>query len=100
MSTVPSSAILVAPLLLGLLLLTGCESEPPAGGADARGGAALLRHSPPPGPQVFCTHSLGVADCWSEPEKLPNRPRENADGPRSLTPEQERNRTAWWNWHL
>lgn len=41
---------------------------------------------------VFCTRSLGVADCWEDPAKVPNHPREIADGPRSLTPEQDRAR--------
>jgi hypothetical protein len=43
---------------------------------------------------VFCTRSLGVPDCWEDPSKLPNHPREIADGPRSLTPEQ--NRAGRW----
>lgn len=51
---------------------------------------------PPPEPPVFCTRSLGTADCWAEPRHLPNRPREIADGPRTLTPEQEANRTRRW----
>jgi hypothetical protein len=45
---------------------------------------------------VFCTRSLGVADCWADPRKLPNHPREIADGPRSLTQEQEADRTKRW----
>jgi hypothetical protein len=47
---------------------------------------------------VFCTRSLGVPDCWADPSKLPNHPREIADGPRALTPEQEANRTKWRPW--
>ena len=39
---------------------------------------------------VFCTRSLGVPDCWADPAKLPDHPREIADGPRTLTPEQDR----------
>ena len=50
----------------------------------------------PPEPQVFCTRSLGVPDCWADPSKLPNNPREIADGPRALTAEQERDRTKRW----
>jgi hypothetical protein len=50
----------------------------------------------PPEPQPFCTRSLGVADCWEDPSKLPNHPREIADGPRALTPDQEANRTRRW----
>ena len=50
----------------------------------------------PPEPPVFCTRSLGVADCWSDPRRLPNTPREIADGPRTLTPKQEADRMRWW----
>jgi hypothetical protein len=45
---------------------------------------------------VFCTRSLGVADCWEDPSPLPNKPREIADGPRSLSPEQEADRKRRW----
>jgi hypothetical protein len=48
----------------------------------------------PPEQPVFCTRSLGVADCWENPQKVPNNPREIADGPRSLTPDQDANRTG------
>jgi hypothetical protein len=51
---------------------------------------------PPPDPQVFCTHSLGTVDCWVNPEALPGHPSEVADGPRTLTPAQEANRTHRW----
>jgi len=51
---------------------------------------------PPPDPPPFCTRSLGVPNCWAEPSKLPNNPREIADGPRTLTKEQEADRTKWW----
>jgi hypothetical protein len=50
----------------------------------------------PPDKPLFCTRSLGVADCWENPAKLPNNPREIADGPRSLTPDQESDRTSRW----
>jgi|SRR5580704_13914364 hypothetical protein len=45
---------------------------------------------------LFCTRSLGVPDCWRDPSSLPNKPREIADGPRVLTPEQEKDRTSGW----
>ena len=49
---------------------------------------------PPPEPPLFCTRSLGIPDCWADPSKLPGGiPREIADGPRELTPRQERDRT-------
>lgn len=52
---------------------------------------------PPPAPPTLCTHSLGVVDCWSNPEALNDAPvRGVADGPTTLTPEQEANRTATW----
>ena len=50
----------------------------------------------PPEPPAFCTRSLGVPDCWADPKALPNKPREIADGPRTLTPEQEADRTKRW----
>lgn len=49
-----------------------------------------------PEPPEFCTRSLGIPDCWADPSKLPNHPREIADGPRSLTAEQEADRKKWW----
>jgi hypothetical protein len=49
-----------------------------------------------PSPPPYCTRSLGVVDCWSNPEALVNRPREVADGARALTPAQEANRTRRW----
>jgi len=50
----------------------------------------------PPARPPYCTRSLGAVDCWANPEKLPGAPPEVADGPRSLTPEQEANRTRRW----
>lgn len=50
----------------------------------------------PPEEPLFCTRSLGVPDCWKDPSKVPNNPREIADGPRALTPEQEKERTTRW----
>ena len=51
---------------------------------------------PPPEPPEFCTRSLGVVDCWRDPGRLSDNPREVADGPRTLTPQQETNRTRGW----
>lgn len=51
---------------------------------------------PPPRPQ-FCTRSLGVVDCWANPEALNGPPpHQVADGPNTLTPAQEANRTRGW----
>jgi len=46
-----------------------------------------------PGP--FCTRSLGVVDCWINPEALPTPQREVADGP-GPSAAQERYRRARW----
>ncbi len=51
---------------------------------------------PPPVPPRFCTHSLGAVDCWANPEDLPPRTPQVADGPSTLTPEQEAYRTRRW----
>ncbi|MGE0224990.1 MAG: hypothetical protein AB7F35_18020 [Acetobacteraceae bacterium] len=51
---------------------------------------------PEPKPPVFCTRSLGVVDCWKDPEKLPGQPTPVAAGPETLTPEQEAYRTRGW----
>ena len=56
-----------------------------------------LAKEDPPEPPRFCTRSLGVPDCWDDPAKLPaNHPPEIADGPRTLTPQQDENRTRRW----
>jgi hypothetical protein len=51
---------------------------------------------PPPQPLPYCTRSLGVADCWQDPASLPDDPSPLADGPNTLTPEQEADRTRRW----
>lgn len=51
---------------------------------------------PPPETPPFCTRSLGVADCWLDPASLPDQPRPLADGPSTLTPAQEADRTRRW----
>jgi hypothetical protein len=51
---------------------------------------------PPPETPPYCTRSLGVANCWQDPASLPDHPRELADGPRTLTPAQEADRTRRW----
>ena len=51
---------------------------------------------PPPEPQPYCTRSLGVADCWRDPGHFPNLPPQLADGPQTLTPAQEADRTSSW----
>jgi len=51
---------------------------------------------PPPAPPPYCTRSLGIVDCWANPQNLPDHPPEVADGPRTLTPAQEKDRTRSW----
>ena len=51
---------------------------------------------PPPQLPPFCTRSLGVVDCWQDPGSLADRPMGVADGPATLTPEQEANRVRRW----
>ena len=53
---------------------------------------------PKPEPQPFCTRTLGAVNCWKDPATLPNQPTQVADGPSTLTPEQEANRTRRWPW--
>lgn len=51
---------------------------------------------PKPDVPPYCTRSLGVVDCWADPASVPNRAPEVADGPRALTPVQEKDRTKGW----
>ncbi len=51
---------------------------------------------PPPAPPPYCTRSLGNVDCWRDPAAVSNLGPEVADGPRSLTPAQEYDRTRRW----
>jgi hypothetical protein len=51
---------------------------------------------PKPPPPEFCTRTLGVVNCWSDPATLPDHPLGVADGPSVLTPQQEANRTRRW----
>ena len=53
---------------------------------------------PPPAPQPFCTRSLAVVDCWSNPQALTGPRIPVADGPSALTPTQEAYRTRGWLW--
>jgi hypothetical protein len=51
---------------------------------------------PPPEPQPYCTRSLGMVDCWANPEKDPNIARQVGDIPHGLTKEQEADRVKGW----
>jgi hypothetical protein len=59
---------------------------------DAAGTAAVAAAPP------YCTLTLGLAQCFSDPESLPDHPPSLADGRTTLTPEQEKNQAAsrWW----
>lgn len=50
----------------------------------------------PPAPQPYCTRSLGRVDCWREPPLALPTQRGVADGPATLTAEQEAHRTRRW----
>lgn len=47
---------------------------------------------PVPAAPPYCTRSLGVVDCW----QAPINQRQVADGPGTLTAEQEAHRTRGW----
>jgi hypothetical protein len=51
---------------------------------------------PEPEPPPYCTRSLGSVNCWKDPDTVPGHPRGVADGPTTLTPEQEANRVRTW----
>ncbi len=53
------------------------------------------KEEPPQNPP-YCTRSLGTVDCWADPLALTNLPAEVADGPRTLTRQQEQDRSARW----
>ena len=73
-----------------LLVLGGCHPAP----AHKVAGATAVVVAPPP----YCTQTLGVAQCFSDPDSLPDHPPSLADGRTTLTPEQEKNQAAsrWW----
>lgn len=50
---------------------------------------------PPPEVPIVCTRSLGVPDCWANPEALGPDVHAIADAPKP-TPEQEAYRTRGW----
>jgi hypothetical protein len=50
---------------------------------------------PPLAPPMVCSRSLGVMDCWKNPEAFPVMPHAVADAP-APTAEQEAYRTRRW----
>ncbi len=51
---------------------------------------------PPPEPPTYCTRSLGTVDCWAASAMPAGLGAPVADGPATLTPAQEKDRTARW----
>ncbi len=47
-------------------------------------------------PQPYCTRTLAQVTCWADPGATPGIPRQVAQGPTALTPEQNRVRLARW----
>ncbi len=74
-----------------VLLLAGCAQPIGKDGQPVPIGVALCEtlpgvrccRPPPAPPQLlpYCTRSLGVPDCWSDPAQLPNHPPELAASP-------------------
>jgi hypothetical protein len=58
-----------------------------------RGESYCRPTEPPPAPPEYCTHSLGVVNCWTQP---PSPEPGVADGRWALTASQEENRTRTW----
>ena len=61
-----------------------------------RGQSYCRAEEPPPAPPPYCTRSLGRVDCWREPPLALPMQRGVADGPTTLTAEQEAHRTRRW----
>ena len=119
-------ASLLPPLLMLPLLLGGCDAATEGVAAVTVGSVAAIGRTPvdaavslvtgkdcsvvrldqgktycrptepPPDAPPYCTRSLGVVDCWKDPAAVPNLGPDVADGPRTLTPAQEANRTRTW----
>ncbi len=51
---------------------------------------------PKPPPPAFCSRTLGVVNCWTDPATLPDHPQGVADGPAVLTPQQDADRVRGW----
>jgi len=76
-------------LLLVTASIGGCAAPIGSNGlpvtpAQLRCSAAIAANPPVPPPlmqQPFCTRSLGEADCWTDPARLPNHPSPLGDTP-------------------
>lgn len=60
-----------------------------------RGLSYCRPQDPPPPPPLFCTRSLGVPDCWANPEALTGGANRIADS-KPPSPAQEAYRTRRW----
>ena len=119
-------ASLLPPLLMLPLLLGGCDVATESVAAVTVGSVAAIGRTPvdavyslvtgkdcsavrldqgktycrpiepPPEAPPYCTRSLGVVDCWKDPAAVPNLGPDVADGPHTLTPAQEADRTRTW----
>ena len=61
-----------------------------------RGLSYCASQEPPPAAPPYCTRSIGKVDCWRQPPLAIPMPQGLADGPTTLTPAQEANRTRRW----
>ena len=83
--------------LTSLGALAAALAAVPAHAQDVSPGDQQSSQTPPPAPQPFCTRSLGTVDCWAGADSQPQPARRGlADGPTTLTPEQEAHRTRGW----
>ncbi len=60
-----------------------------------RGQTYCTAHDPPGDTGPFCTRSLGVVDCWSNPEALPPGTRNVADAKRPSAEQDAYRRASW-----
>jgi hypothetical protein len=68
-------------VVASVLALVGC------GGKKA---AAIIA---PARPEVFCTRTLGAAECFADPQHLPDHPAGMADTPASAP----KIKSPWWS---
>lgn len=60
-------------------------------------GKNYCRYEPPlPTPPPYCTQTLGVAECWSDPQNLPDHAPQVAEGPFTLDAAQIANAEGRW----
>lgn len=78
-------------ILLAAALLGGCAAPIGRNGLPIGLGQAACELIPgnrccrrpplPPPPPIYCTRTLGVPDCWSDPSRLPDQPHPLVDTP-------------------